>query len=126
MNKNTKLILIIVGVVAGGYLLWSLWKNHQAQGSANGVATGTNLNSVAPELVGGSAGPNVGPAVSLPVNITLTEQAAPNSSMPDQDGNRQHGGGRNHHHHLRGPQPQWFGPVPGSKSPSQLGLAEKA
>jgi len=78
MEKKHKIILAVVALAVAGYLAWRWYQNRQAaqDGSPTG-ALGTNLNSVAPELVGGSAGPSVGPAVSLPVNITLTEQAAP-------------------------------------------------
>lgn len=76
MNRKTVLTVAIVGALAvGGYFLWQWWKGYQAQGGGN-LGLGTNLNSVAPELVGGSAGPTVQPAVSLPVNITLSEQVA--------------------------------------------------
>lgn len=76
MNKKTMITLAIVGALAvGGYFLWQWWKAYQAQGGGN-LGLGTNLNSVAPELVGGSSGPQVQPAVSLPVNITLTESVA--------------------------------------------------
>ena len=68
-------LAIVAALVVGGWFLWHWWKAYQAQGGGN-LGLGTNLNSVAPELVGGSSGPQVQPAVSLPVNITLQETVA--------------------------------------------------
>jgi hypothetical protein len=77
MNKNLKIGLIVLVIAVAAYFAWQWWKNRQTSDSLQSPTQsfGTNLNSVAPELVGGSAGPSVGsaPAVSLPVNITLTE-----------------------------------------------------
>lgn len=78
MNKNTKILLIVAAVAVAGYLGWRWWQGRKAAGGDTSSPTGsfgTNLNSVAPELVGGSSGPTAGPAVDLPVNITLTTQA---------------------------------------------------
>lgn len=76
MSAKTWITLAIVAALAiGGWFLWHWWQAYQAQGGGN-LGLGTNLNSVAPELVGGSAGPQVQPAVSLPVNITLSESVA--------------------------------------------------
>lgn len=79
MNKKW----VIIGLVALAALAVYLFLRSRSSASAgsdegNEVAPGgsTDLNSVAPELVGGSSGPTVNPAVQLPVNITLTEQAA--------------------------------------------------
>lgn len=84
MNKRTKIILIAVGVAVAAYLAYRWYRNRQAgsnQSPTGGL--GTNLNSVAPELVGGSAGPAVGPALSAPININLTEQVAPPPEPPE-------------------------------------------
>ena len=92
MKKHAILIAIALAVAA--YLAWRWWSNRKSA-SGDSVAPGgsTDLNSVAPELIGGSSGPNVGPAVSLPVNITLTEQAntAPKPKVEDDDDDMQSG-----------------------------------
>lgn len=79
MDKRAKTVIILAVVAVAGYMVYRYYKNKQAGGADNSPtgSLGTNLNSVAPELVGGSAGPAVGPAVSMPLNITLTEQVAP-------------------------------------------------
>lgn len=74
-SKQMWTLLILVALAVGAWFLWKWWKNYQAQGGG-APQLGTNLNSIAPELVGGSSGPQVQPAVSLPVNITLTETVA--------------------------------------------------
>jgi hypothetical protein len=78
--KNTKTLLIIAAVAVAAYLGYRWYENKKANASGTNSPTGalgTNLNSVAPELVGGSTGPSVGPALSSPVNITLNENVAP-------------------------------------------------
>lgn len=80
MNKNMKILLIAGAVAIAAFLAYRWYKNQQANAGGPGSPTGglgSNLNSVAPELVGGSTGPAVGPALSAPVNITLNEQIAP-------------------------------------------------
>lgn len=79
MSKNQKILLAVAVLAVAGYFGWRWWQARQAaqQGGSPTGAFGTNLNSVAPELVGGSAGPSVGPALSAPVNITLNETSAP-------------------------------------------------
>jgi hypothetical protein len=78
MSKQTKTLLIVGAVAIAAWLAWRWYKNRQANTSPSPTgATGTNLNSVAPELIGGSSGPSVGPAVSTPINITLNEASAP-------------------------------------------------
>jgi|SRR5215831_1917922 len=58
MTKRQKTIAIIVGVAVAAYLVYR-WYKYKQQGS--GVPQlGTNLNSVAPELIGGSHGPQSG------------------------------------------------------------------
>jgi hypothetical protein len=71
-SKTMWTLLIVAAFVIGAYFLYQWWKKYQAQNGGS-FSLGTNLNSVAPELIGGSSGPQVQPAVSLPVNITLTE-----------------------------------------------------
>ena len=85
MKKNTKIILIAVAAAVAVYLAYRWYAARKAgisdQSPTGGL--GTNLNSVAPELVGGSAGPAVGPALSAPININLTEQVAPPPEPPE-------------------------------------------
>lgn len=71
MKKDTKTLLIIGVVIVAGYLAWRMYQNYKAQ-QPGGGQLGTNLNSIAPELVGGSQGPEVQPAFNVPVNITVS------------------------------------------------------
>lgn len=75
LKKEHKVIIGVAVLAVAAYFAWRWWQNRQAANDANSPtgSFGTNLNSVAPELVGGSSGPSVGPAVALPVNITLVE-----------------------------------------------------
>lgn len=90
MKKSTK-ILIFVGVAAVVLYFGIRWYENRkaaqlgnAQGGAPG-GLGTNLNSVAPELIGGSTGPSIGPAVSTPITITIDQR--------DSDGRNDREGG---------------------------------
>lgn len=92
LSKKTWIIIGVVALLAGAAFLFLRSRSGQTtDDEGNEVAPGgsADLNSVAPELVGGSSGPVVGPAVSLPVNITLTEQASqapkPQVLGPDMD-----------------------------------------
>jgi|HubBroStandDraft_1064217.scaffolds.fasta_scaffold15150_10 hypothetical protein len=78
VSKPVKIGLIVVVVAVAGYLAWRWYANRQSGDAGNGVAPGgsTNLNSVAPELIGGSSGPDVSPAVAMPISITLTDQGS--------------------------------------------------
>jgi hypothetical protein len=61
MNRRTR-ILLIIGVVVLAYIAYRFWRNGGSVAGGAGVdtsGTGSNLNSVAPELAGGS-GPNSG------------------------------------------------------------------
>lgn len=82
-RDKTLKTLILVAVLAGGiYLAWRFYQNYKAGQLGGGVPQlGTNLNSVAPELVGGSAGPSVAPVVNTPVNVTITQDTR--STMPE-------------------------------------------
>lgn len=79
MNKQTRIWLIVGVAAVAVYFIYRYIQNRGGTETGTG-ALGSNLNSVAPELVGGSAGPTQGPAVSVPVNITLTSQ----DTAPDQ------------------------------------------
>lgn len=82
MNKKTAMILAVVaGVAVVGYVIYRYMQSRASSNSPTG-SFGSNLNSVAPELVGGSSGPSVGPALSAPVNITLNESAPAASREP--------------------------------------------
>ena len=85
MDKRWK-TLIIVGVVAvAGYLAWRWYQNYKAN-TPGGGQLGTNLNSIAPELVGGSQGPTAQPAFNVPVNISVSSS---NPAPPPEDGDRE-------------------------------------
>lgn len=88
MSKNMKTTLLLASVAVALYLGWRWYENRQATSSSDtGNVTGTlgsNLNSIAPDLVGGSTGPTVQPAVSVPVTVQYTEDMS--SQMPQQDG----------------------------------------
>lgn len=75
-------ILIAAAVLAVAAFLAVRWyeKRQQAvygSGLTQGQDTGSNLNSVAPELVGGSTGPSIGPALSTPITINVNSSAPP-------------------------------------------------
>lgn len=100
MTKNVKVTLVVVALAVGGYLVFRWYENRKANGTNSPTgALGTNLNSVAPELVGGSSGPDVGPAVQMPLTITLNETAPLNTD------NDQGGDNDMHHHHHNGGTP---------------------
>lgn len=80
MDKKLLTALIVVGAIVVGYVLFRWYQANKAGGS--GGQLGTNLNSVAPELVGGSSGPTAQPQFDMPVNITLTETIT-QPQMPD-------------------------------------------
>lgn len=82
MNKNLRIVLILAVVAGVAYVAYRWYESNKAA-SGTGLATGqlgSNLNSIAPELVGGSeaGGTKVAPAVSVPVNITMSSS----STMP--------------------------------------------
>lgn len=69
MNPRLRTALIIAGIAVAAYLGYRWWQNRQ--GSSQGL--GANLNSVAPEMVAGSTGPESGLnyyAGSTTVNLT--------------------------------------------------------
>lgn len=82
-RDKTLKTLILVAVLAGAaYLAYRWYQNYKSGQTGGGVPQlGTNLNSVAPELVGGSAGPSVAPVVNTPVNVTITQDTR--AQMPD-------------------------------------------
>lgn len=83
MKKDTKVLIIAAVVVAAGYIAWRLYQNYKAN-QPGGGQLGTNLNSIAPELVGGSQGPTAQPAFNVPVNISVSSSSpAPQPETPD-------------------------------------------
>jgi hypothetical protein len=60
MSKRTRIVLIVIGVAVLAYLAYRWYSNRQATQPAAGTGLGSNLNSLAPELVAGSAGPSSG------------------------------------------------------------------
>jgi len=94
MKLDRKHLLILLAVlVIGGFLVMRWYENKKAaeannNGQANNLGpTGSNLNSIAPELVGGSTGPSIGPAMSVPIDITVTSSAPPAAANPIGDMN---------------------------------------
>ena len=86
MKREAKIVLVLGVVAVAGYLFWRWYQARQAaaQGGQGAVSQlGSNLNSIAPELVGGSAGPSSGPQVTMPVTISLTESATPRGLEPE-------------------------------------------
>ena len=89
------MLLIVAALAVGAYLLIKYYENQQSNiyGSTQGTsALGSNLNSIAPELTGGSTGPSVGPALSAPVSISINETSpvtpgkigTPSANLPEQ------------------------------------------
>lgn len=76
MSKGWKTVIIVGAVAVAAYLAWRWYQNRQAS-TPGGGQLGTNLNSIAPFLVGGSSGPTAQPAVNVPVNINYTATAPP-------------------------------------------------
>jgi len=58
--KNPRTWIIIGAVAIAAYLLYRWWQNKQSATNSPTGSLGTNLNSVAPELIGGSSGPESG------------------------------------------------------------------
>jgi hypothetical protein len=76
VKKEAKIAIGVAVLAVGAYLIYRWYQNRQqSQGSGQSAISqlGSNLNSMAPELVGGSSGPTSGPQVQMPVTITLTE-----------------------------------------------------
>jgi hypothetical protein len=81
-DKSIKTLIIAGVLVVGAWFAWRYYQNYKAGQTGGGVPQlGTNLNSVAPELVGGSTGPAVAPAVNTPINITITDNTS--KQMPE-------------------------------------------
>lgn len=81
-DKRIVWLLVAAGVAVVAYVAYRWYQANASSNSPTG-SLGTNLNSVAPELVGGSAGPSVGPAFNMPVNVTYTQSSSKSAEMPD-------------------------------------------
>lgn len=85
MSKRTRIILIIIGLVIAAYLVYRYYVNNQQQQNNNTSGLGSNLNSVAPELVGGSSGPDSGLNYyggTTVVNLAMPQSNKGNSGPP--------------------------------------------
>lgn len=76
MSKNARMWVIIGAIAVTLYLGYKIYQNY-TMNSPGGGPLGTNLNSIAPELVGGSQGPVAQPAFNVPVNINVSSTAPP-------------------------------------------------
>jgi len=83
VTKNAKIAIGVAVLAVGAYLVYRWYQNRQAQTSGQSAISqlGSNLNSMAPELVGGSSGPTSGPQVTMPVTITLTDSRTKQPEM---------------------------------------------
>ena len=110
IDEKWKTPLILAGIAVAAWLAYRWWRGRQAT-TDTGVTEGTNLNSAAPVLVGGSQGPDSGltysPAPPI-VNVSQPVAAAPAG------GDEGEGGGG-----LRG-QPLPGHPVPSGPAPTRL------
>lgn len=80
-NARTAVTLAVIAVAA--YLGYRWWRGRQGGGGGAGAGLGSNLNSVAPELIGGSAGPDSAPAYTAPtVNVNEVIQPGPPPQAP--------------------------------------------
>lgn len=89
MSKRMRVILILIAVAVALYFAYRWYQNRQSNSSGSGL--GANLNSAAPELVGGSTGPDSGLnyyAGSTPIVIDLPNG---NQSQDDTDGDKEPG-----------------------------------
>lgn len=80
MNKRTKTIFIVIAIAGAAYLAYRWYVGRQTSGTPQ---LGTNLNSVAPELIGGSTGPQSGlNYYAGATNVYVTEAVTQNSVKP--------------------------------------------
>lgn len=72
LNDRAKTAILLAGVAVVAYLAYRWWRGRS--GGSPTDSFGTNLNSAAPALVGGSAGPDSGLSYTAPtVNVTTTQ-----------------------------------------------------
>lgn len=92
MPKRTRVILIVIVVAIAGYLAYRWYKNRNSTGLAGNTAgTGSNLNSLAPELVAGSSGPSSG--LTYEPGSTTVDLTLPDGTTPAQTTTQTGGGG---------------------------------
>lgn len=74
MSKRMRTILIIGGLLVVAYFVYRWYMNQQASSTNSPTgALGTNLNSIAPEMVAGSTGPTSGLVYNqAPTTVNLT------------------------------------------------------
>jgi hypothetical protein len=82
VNKTTKTLLWVAVAAVAAYLAYRWYQNKKSTAGQQGTSAslGSNLNSEAPELIGGSqaAGTQVQPVLSVPVDVSISES----SSLP--------------------------------------------
>lgn len=83
MDSRLKTPLIIGGIAVAAYLIYRWWQNRNSGGGTGTL--GTNLNSVAPELIAGSSGPNSGltqnpPSITVNYPSQITTSAQPQAN----------------------------------------------
>lgn len=85
MDKRVKWGLIGLAAVVVAYFGYQWWQNRSSSGGSGVPQLGTNLNSVAPELIAGSTGPNsglnnYGGGLTLNVSNPVTQQSSTTST----------------------------------------------
>lgn len=80
MSKRARTILIVAAVLVAAYFVYRWYTSRQsAMTNSPTGGLGTNLNSIAPELVAGSTGPSSGLTYNqAPTTVNLT---LPNGSQ---------------------------------------------
>jgi hypothetical protein len=92
VKKETRILLIVAALAVAAYIAIRWYEGKQAAaggtaGSNPNVPVGSNLNSMAPELIGGSTGPSIGPALSTPITITVNNPTPPLQGAANPVGN---------------------------------------
>jgi hypothetical protein len=83
-KKQIRIGIIVAVVLVAGYFAYRWYSNRQSGNPSPTGGLGTNLNSVAPELVGGSTGPDSGlDNIQPPETVTIN---LPNGQPSDTDG----------------------------------------
>lgn len=78
LTKGMRTFLIIAVLAVAAYFAYEWYINRQ---STTGGSLGANLNSVAPELVGGSTGPNSGLTYNQGSTYVYLTETGKNSSV---------------------------------------------
>lgn len=85
MSKRTRIVLIVAALAVAAYLVYRWYVNRQSGSANNTSGLGSNLNSVAPELVGGSSGPDSGLNYyggTTTVNLSMPQTTGAQSGPP--------------------------------------------